>query len=142
MGDKFIIDASCVLGWVEEKDPWQAEKALRIYEFLRTGEGLAYAPSFLFVEVANVLRWKKKISIDETREFIDRVKDSGINFIEGISGHGTIEEILEIMEKYATTSYDSQYVFLAQKMGLKLATFDEKLREIEEVVFDFDRIPN
>lgn len=43
------------------------------------------------------------------------------------------------MKGHEITAYDAQYVYLAQKMGLKLATFDEKLMRIPGLGFDFEK---
>jgi len=131
--DRFVIDASVVLEWVETKESPQKQRALGLYERLVKGEVAFSAPSFLLVEVINVLYWKKRNTVEEIRDFVDRVKTSGINFVDGAFSADASDELLDAVGKHEITAYDAQYVILAKKLGVKLLTFDEKLLGIKEV---------
>ena len=131
---KIVIDANIVLEWIDFQESAQKKNALHLYELLKKGDVVIYAPAFLLVETANILFWKKKLAVKDILAFIDRVKNSGINFV---IGDDPIEDIIGLMDKYQITSYDAQYLYLAEKMNLKLATFDEKLEAIESTKFNF-----
>ncbi len=133
---KIVIDANIVLEWLDQEDSTQKKHALYLYELLKKGEIVIYAPTFLLIEAANILFWKKKMAVKDIFAFIDRVQNSGINFI---VGQEVIEEIIKLMDEYQITSYDAQYLYLAQKMNLRLATFDEKLEKIESTKYNFKR---
>ena len=132
--NKVVIDANIVLEWLDPQESTQRKNAFYLYELLKKGEIVIYAPVFLLVEVANILFWKKKMAVKDILTFIDRVKNSGVNFV---VGSDAIEDIINLMDKYQITSYDAQYVYLAEKMNLKLATFDEKLGKIESTKYIF-----
>lgn len=134
--NSLVIDASVVLEWIESPDSRNHAKAIEIYENLMKGEVVAYAPLFLLVEAVNVLFWKKKYQEIEIREFVDSVIGTGINFV-GEFLPESVEELVWVMAKFQITSYDAQYVNLALKKELKLITFDEKLRGIKDVRFEF-----
>lgn len=135
-GNSLVIDASVILEWIETTDSLNRKKAIEIYKLLKTGEIVAHSPIFLLTEVVNVLFWKKKRHTAEIKEFVDRVKGAGINFV-GDFLPESVNELVELMDKYKITSYDAQYVNLALKKGLKLVTFDEKLAKIKRIAFDF-----
>lgn len=134
--DSVVLDASVILEWVSPQDSSRRKKAIQIYRLLKRGEIFAFAPTFLLVEVVNVLFWKKKQKISEIKEFVERIKNSGINFV-GDFLPESVDEILDVMVRYDVTSYDAQYVDLALKKGLKLATFDETLVLIKEILFKY-----
>lgn len=131
---KIVIDANIVLAWLDLEQTVQKKNALQIYELLKKGEIIVYAPAFLLVETANILFWKKKMVVGDILAFIDKVKSCGINFI---IDDEAIEDIIKLMDQHQITSYDAKYVHLAQKMNLKLATFDDKLEKIESIKYEF-----
>lgn len=134
--NSLVIDASVVLEWIETPESKNFTKAISVYENLKEGKIVVYAPLFLLMEVINVLFWKKKFERLEIEEFVNRVKETGVNFI-GDFLPESANEVIDLMDKFKISAYDAQYVNLAIKKGVKLMTFDAKLQKIKETGFEF-----
>lgn len=124
----YVLDASIVLEWLENNDK---ESARKLYQYLRQGKIAVYAPTFLLIEVGNILLKKKKFTQSDVEEFITALFQSGINFVDFYSH--TIGQLLTTASKYKITTYDALYILLSQELKYPLITGDEELLKIKDV---------
>ena len=127
MRTTFVIDASVIISWRDPRE--QNGYGQRILRCL--SKESAIAPVICCLEINNVLRLFEKrelISHDTVLETIDfiaalpiRLDDAPIDF--------RIPRVMELACKYDLTIYDSSYMELAVRLGLPLATMDNKLIE-------------
>lgn len=125
-----VIDSSVVLKWFEDEQ--DGDLARDLYVRLKKGEADFASSSFLLVECANVLLGAKRLSKDLVWEAVEKIAQSGIEFVDLEMGLVS-ERLVRVASMYGLSVYDSIYVDLAMRHGVKLLTADKKLLEIEDV---------
>ncbi|MBI3384607.1 type II toxin-antitoxin system VapC family toxin [Candidatus Gottesmanbacteria bacterium] len=129
---KFVIDTSVVLKWISGKKESDIKESLELYQLLKEGEVAIFAPSFLLVELLNILYWKRIFTHEEIISFIARVSESGINFVDLLKND--TEEILHVVLKYGVTAYDAIFLYVARTSDCKLVSADRKLHSLLDQV--------
>ena len=120
---EFVIDSSVVTKWfVTEHD---SDKAIRIRDDFATGKIKLAAPTLLFYEVMNALR------------FTGAFKEDGLVLASKSLSKYQFEvwrprgKLLELSTQFSVkgdvTVYDACYVALAQRIGSKVITEDKEL---------------
>lgn len=125
---KKVIDASVIMKWfLNEED---SDKAIEIKNRYTENKIILIVPELLFIEVINVLRYKKK-------DFEDLKKIN--NFLWNLqfkvekANRDVIDKAIEISIKNNFTIYDSIYIALSQIHGCELITADKELVKIPNV---------
>ncbi len=122
----FVVDASVTLAWCfadEASDA--ADEALG-----RLEREEAITPAIWPLEVANGLRTAERRGRLELAD-LARVRDLLLALpieVEAIDLNLALGEVTEIARRLDLTAYDAAYVALAARLGLPLATVDERLR--------------
>src|SRR3989338_3299541 len=98
-----IIDASVVIKWVTKKDEAGVLKARHVFEMLAREELELYAPSFLLIEVANILFKKKKVKPEKVIKSVDWMRRSGIKFVNPTLGE--LRDYIDLSMKCGLTMY-------------------------------------
>ena len=120
-----VLDASVILKWFQDEEG--SERALVFEERHKTGEEMIAVPDLLFYEIANVLRYQKKI----TGEFADDAFEA-LNKLEiqtFVLGLYQLKEVFRFAREYDISVYDAMYVILAKKLECKLITADKRLQQ-------------
>ena len=117
----FIVDAPVALCWLLPDQQTQGSEALlERAEY----EGLV-VPELFHLEVANKLGLRRragKMSVDAIRHAENAILSLSLK-TEHV-GYESPMALLQIMQRWGPTSYDSVYLDLALRLGLPLATFD------------------
>lgn len=118
---RIVVDASVAIKWyVQEPHTAAASR------FLDAGFDL-FAPDLLWCEFGNIL-WKKRLRGDLTaaaaQQIIGELKRVAIN-IEPVAP--LLEAAFDIAVRVSRTVYDSAYLALAERLGCRCVTADEKL---------------
>ena len=121
--DQIIVDANVIVKWFIEENNSNNAKILRS-KFI-DGEIELIAPSLLYFEVLNALKYSKLFTQAELNDAGESLENYGFNII-------TIQkEIREFMIKiaveYDMSIYDASYLGLSIAMGGTLYTADEKI---------------
>ena len=114
-----VVDAS-VFGAIAFNEPQKPDA-----ESLIAGRQV-YAPRLLAFEITNVARTKVVSSPFERPVIFNGLSTalrSDINWTEV-----DFRKILDLALETDLTAYDASYLYLAQTLGMPLATFDRKLR--------------
>lgn len=135
---RIVIDASVVLKWIPGKNEEEVEKSLEIFKRMMKDKLEIYAPTFLLVEVLNILVKKRKLRRDIITKSMHQLIISKINFTN--IDKDEIKNLEKIMAGKNVTSYDAQYLLLAQKERCKLLTFDKQLLKLHDLTIDVDWI--
>ena len=125
---KFVVDTSVTMRWCfldgSAKDLEYAGLVLDSIE-----SESATVPAIWGLEVANVLvRAERHGSIERsiTENFITTLEGLRIVVDEKTSEY-SLTDILQVSRTYNLTAYDASYLELAKRLGIPLATLDEKL---------------
>ena len=120
---KIAVDASVVVKWfVEEK---YSKEALIIRDSFTEGLVDIVAPSLLYFEVLNALKYSGAFGEDELKKVARILEDYQFTLYELEGAYA--EKAVEIAMRKGITIYDASYVALALIEGVDLYTADEKL---------------
>jgi len=124
------VDASVIAKWILPGEPHQ-ENAVRLKEDHVSGLVELCAPSFVVEEVANAL-WRgvklERISVEDAQEALKALGDMRIELCELDWVH--VSEGLRVACESGLTVYDASYLFLADEMGVRFVTADERVYEM------------
>jgi len=120
---KIVVDASVIVKWfVEEK---YSKKALIIRDSFTEGLVDIVAPSLLYFEVLNALKYSGAFGEDELKKVARILEDYQFTIYELRGAYA--EKAVEIAMRKGITIYDASYVALALIEEAELYTADEKL---------------
>ena len=123
----FVLDASLALQWLLEDE---ADRQYGLSVLASLSHNRAFVPPLWFYEVGNALvvaHRRKRISFDQVRGFLDRLKTLPID-----SAPQSPSEILKLpllAQTHVLTNYDAAYLALSLETGLPIATADRQLRK-------------
>ena len=124
----FVLDNSVTMAWCfPDENNAYAEMVLRS---LRSSA--AVVPAIWSLEVANTLlvgERRNRLSISESGQFIGLLSKFPI-FIDEKTSDQALKISIELGRNYQLSSYDACYIELSLRLGLPIATLDEKLKKV------------
>lgn len=115
-----VIDASVLAKFILKEDGWE-----KVIEYLKAG---VFSVDHIFKEVTNAI-WRRlargEISPEEAKIMFKAMKEILGKAIKIEEENAYIDEAFEISSKRGITIYDSLYIALAKRKGLRLLTADE-----------------
>jgi predicted nucleic acid-binding protein len=119
-----IVDASVALAWAMPDE--QSVEALHLLEAMQ-GDRVV-VPAHFRTEVANGLKVSepRRITQSEIAQFVEQL-DSLTLEIDYVGSDEVFVRVLPLAREHGLTVYDALYLELAQRRGLKLASFDRDL---------------
>lgn len=121
----FVIDTSVTMAWCFEDEATDATEAL----LDRLHDEHAAVPAIWPLEVANVLlvaERRRRVSEAVVTRFVEllgqlpiQVDDAPTNMV----------EVIAAGRRHALSSYDGSYLVLAERLGVPLATLDQRLAD-------------
>lgn len=118
-----ILDASVAVKWFT-MEPLR-DKALIIRDKYVNGELDLEAPSLLYCEVANALRYNPRFGIEEVRSAVRALEDLAITIYD-FKGE-LASRAVELAYRFGITVYDAAYVALAAIRNATLYTADKEV---------------
>ena len=118
-----ILDASVAVKWFT-MEPLR-DKALIIRDRYVNGELDLEAPSLLYYEVANALRYNPRFGIEEVRSAVRALEDLAITIYD-FKGE-LASKAVELAYRFGITVYDAAYVALAAIRNATLYTADKEV---------------
>jgi predicted nucleic acid-binding protein len=126
MAPQFVVDNSVVLAWCFENEASAyADSVLNHFEHAK-----AVVPAIWPLEICNVLlaaEQEMHLTPTDSTRFISLLSDLPIT-VEQESVPRMQGEIFSLARKQELSSYEASYLDLAMRLGLPLATVDERLR--------------
>ncbi|MGB9717827.1 MAG: type II toxin-antitoxin system VapC family toxin [Thermoproteota archaeon] len=126
---KLVIDASVATKWIIPGEPWE-EEADALKNAIASGSLEAYAPTLIIYELASAMSKAIRNNVLKTRDGTDALEavgSLGIKLTPILWREAA--EILEAATTSGLTVYDSAYLWLSRRLGGRLVTADEKLKE-------------
>lgn len=121
----YVVDASCVMKWFVEED--ETDKALFLREGHLRGDFIIVTPDILIYEVANALKKGAGFSETEIQESLQYLYDLRIDIVAPLPN--VVYPSIHLMCEREISFYDAFYIALAQELGMRFITADEKLYE-------------
>jgi len=131
-----VIDASIVIKWLVLQREEKVAEARKVVQLLLQGKIQVWAPSFLLVEVTNILLKKKKMSIEVMDKAIQEIKKTGIQFVD--FDVSEIGKLTRLAVQHSLTTYDAMYLLIAKEKKIPLLTLDRQLLKITDVCISLD----
>ena len=127
-----IVDASIASKWVLKGEMYEKQSFLVLKNHINEIEKIT-VPDLIFLEIANVLSTKSKLSWNETENSLKVIFKANLD-----TYRVKPKEILtsaELAKKYQTSVYDMLYAVIAKNTGSILITADENF--IQKTGFKF-----
>jgi predicted nucleic acid-binding protein len=121
---RLVTDTSVVLKWFRQEEIL-AEYALDILHAYLDGHLYIVVPSLLAYEVANVLRYKSKLTTAHVETAVQNLFDLGLEWSE--PSVTVMRRAVTIARENDTSVYDATFAALAESQGATLVTADERL---------------
>lgn len=124
---KVILDANVIVKYLIEEV--YSDNATKLIRDLIHKNITPFAPSFLKLEVYNVIRKKlalKELNYVDALEYIENFKDISINFV--LEDEAILDDTFSLAANFKSTQiYDFIYLSLALNLEAVFITADEKL---------------
>jgi predicted nucleic acid-binding protein len=128
-----VLDTSVVLKWFRQGEVLAGE-ALALRAAYLAGEIDVVEPPLLAYEVANALRYKSDLSLDQVQEAVESLFGMGWEWIPP-SG-AVLCRAVELARAFEVTVYDAVFASLAEAEEALFLTADERLaRSLEALGF-------
>lgn len=131
MKPKMVVDASVALKWIPGPKEEKVKEARKIYQKIADRKIEGWAPSFLALEILNILIRKRKanpeLAVKGVETVLQKLKIKDLNVEK-------LPQWKELMKKYGVSGYDSLYLQLADELGCKVLSCDKKLTYIQSLV--------
>lgn len=127
MSPSFVLDTSITMAWCFADEATPETAALN----RRLAAEAAVVPGHWPLEVSNVLsvaERKKRISLQETEEFVGQLGLLEIQ-VDHEGCADAFKRLIPLTRSHALTAYDAAYLELALRRRLPLATLDRDLRK-------------
>ena len=119
----YVLDASVVIKWFVDEEGTETARNL-LTGHIR-GLYTLVEPDLLIYEVANVLRYNRAFSLDATQQCINSLHDLNLDIVAPLID--LVLPAINLAYERNVTFYDSIYIALANKLGLRYVTADKKL---------------
>lgn len=119
-----VIDSSVVHKWLHALGESRAEEATHILHEHLEGSVTLMAPSFMPVEVANSLRWKRHIEHPEVIELIADLAAIDIALFDPT--YERVNRATTLAYEHGMSVYDALFLALAEELACPLVTADRR----------------
>ena len=122
-----VLDCSVTISWFMDDE----KPSISLDILNKISEVGVIVPIIWQLEVANVLltsERRKRITKEQRQSALYALNELPITIDQSISKH-VWNETIELAERYNLSLYDACYLELSLRLGLSLATFDEKLKQ-------------
>lgn len=121
----FALDCSVTMAWIfdDEDDP----RAAAVRD--RLDGDVAVAPSIWPLEVGNALlvaERRERVSRAEAMRFLEVLRQLPIE-VDATQAMAAVDRALQIARDTGLSAYDASYLELAARLGVPLATLDQRL---------------
>ena len=128
----FVLDSSVVIKWFSEEN--HTDIALNLREKYVKGAITIHCPDLIIYEIANALRYNKKLSESDIKNSVVSILNLGINII--VPTKKIAETSISIALQYDISVYDAYFIALAKELKFRYITSDEKLyKKIQKLDF-------
>ncbi|MBD3195112.1 MAG: PIN domain-containing protein [Candidatus Lokiarchaeota archaeon] len=120
---KIVVDASIIVKWfIQEKD---SDKAKLIREKYIDGDIELIAPSLMYFEVLNALKYSELFESSELNDAAESLEKYGFTII--TIKNNLRKNMIKIAVDHKLSIYDASYLALSLGLGKIFCTADEKI---------------
>ena len=130
MDKSAVVDASILIKLLSREREGLVAEAECFCSLIKRGKIQAFAPTFLLVEILNVLSAKKHFTEEGVINSLEWLKRLGIVFVD--LNIAETDKLTGLCYQHDLTACDALYLLLAKNLGCKLVTEDKKLLKIRK----------
>ncbi len=119
----YVLDSSVVIKWFSEEE--NTDLALKFREGFIEGNVDITVPDLQLYEIANALRFNKKLNSKDVANAVNSLIDIGINIV--VPTKDIIASTIEVAFEFDITFYDAYFIALAKELDYNFVTADENL---------------
>jgi predicted nucleic acid-binding protein len=119
----FVLDSSVTIKWFSEEG--ETDLALSLREGSLKGDVDITVPDLQLYEIANALRFNKKLNAADVANAVNSLIDIGINIV--VPTKDVISSAVSLAFQFGITFYDAYFIALAKELNYTFVTADEKL---------------
>ena len=117
----FVLDSSVIVKWFCDEEG--TGMSLKFRDGYAKGDVNIACPDLVLYEIANALRFNKKITEDDVKNSVNSIIDIGIDII--VPTKTVLESAISLAFKYDTTLYDAYFIALAKDLSYIFITSDD-----------------
>ena len=117
-----VADSSVVVKWFREGEPLRPQALALRTAYLDGSLDLAI-PDLLIYELANVLRYKRELALDDVCRAVRDMYDMDVAIVTVTADLAT--EAIHLARQFDVTVYDAAFLACAQQIGATLVTADD-----------------
>jgi len=121
---KFVLDSSVILKWLNEQDEERIKEAQLILEHAVKGKIEILAPELAKYEVGNILLIRKKLSLSQIKEVFDFLYGLPLKYFSETRSSQKLT--YELASRAKITYYDASFASLAKLEDATLITDNPK----------------
>lgn len=118
-----VVDTSVLIKWFSDEQ--QTSRALELREGHVRAAIRIVCPDLALYEIANALRYNKKLSSLDIAQATDSLFSIGISIL--VPTQQVLREAVTHALRYNITVYDAYFLALTKELGTEYVTADEKL---------------
>ena len=119
----FVLDSSVVVKWFCQEE--NTDLALEFRKGHVNGYVNIAFPDLVIYEIANALRYNRKLTEDDVKNSVNSLNDLGVDII--VPTKKITESAISLAFEHDITLYDAYFVALAKELGFEFVTADDKL---------------
>ena len=123
LSGNFVLDSSVIIKWFSEED--ETDLALSLREGFLKGDADITVPDLQLYEIANALRFNKKLNAADVANAVNSLIGIGINIV--VPTKDVISSAVSLAFQFGITFYDAYFIALAKELNYSFVTADEKL---------------
>ena len=124
MSTYVVVDTSVAFKWLVSTDEASVKDAQRLLDESLAGRCSLAAPSTLPIELANALRYSRRLEPEQTLTLIEQVALMGVELF--TTSAARVRDATELSYRHDISVYDALFLQLARELGCPLVTADRR----------------
>ncbi len=139
----YILDTSVVVKWFSSHSEDDRVASLRLRQDILNGECAVVAPTLLFYELANALRYNPRFNAKDVNDAVNSVMEMGFE-VYGVEVD-TMAQAVEMAFRFHVAVYDTYFLAVSQTKKKPLLTADyrfaDRMKGFKNIIKLSDFVP-
>ncbi len=123
LSGSYVLDSSVIIKWFSDEE--DTDLALKFRLGFLKGDIDITVPDLQLYEIANALRYNKRLNSADVSNSVNSLIDIGLNIV--VPTKDVISSAVNLAFQFDITFYDAYFIALAKELNYSFVTADEKL---------------